>query len=185
MNMLEKLRDSLKDCAVVDINGYPYFIHPITDGIPSMDPTLLDEIADAVEKTGTMGANLIVTPEAMGIQIAAAVSLRTRIPYSVIRKRKYSLPDEIRMSQHTGYSKTEMYMNGVKRGDRVLILDDVLSTGGTMRSIINAARSVGAEIVGAIVVFGKGDPESIENELGIPIITLLNVKVVDKGVVIC
>ena len=183
--MLEKLRTSLKDCPVVDMNGYPYFIHPMTDGIPSMDPILLDEVADAVEKIGMMGSNIIVTPEAMGIQIATAVSIRTRIPYSVIRKRRYGIPGEIKMSQHTGYSKTEMYMNGIRKGDRVLILDDVLSTGGTLKSIINALKSVGAEVAGAIIVFGKGDTKSVEKELGIPVVTLLDVNIVNGEIVVC
>jgi len=183
--MLEKLKGSLKDCPVVDINGYPYFIHPMTDGIPFMDPVLLDEVVYAVEKIGMMGSNIIVTPEAMGIQIAAAVSIRTRIPYSVIRKRRYGIPGEVKMSQHTGYSKTEMYMNGIKKGYRVLILDDVLSTGGTLKSIISALKSVGAEVAGAIIVFGKGDTKSIEREVGIPVITLLDVKIVNGKIVIC
>jgi len=181
--MLEKLRESLKDCPIVDINGYPYFIHPMTDGIPFMDPVLLDEVADAIEDIGTMGADIIVTPEAMGIQIAAAVSIRTRIPYSVIRKRKYGIPGEIRMSQHTGYSKSDIYMNGIKKGDRVLILDDVLSTGGTMKSIINALKSVGADVAGAIVVFGKGCVTT-EKELGIPVVTLLDVNIVNGKIVV-
>ena len=182
--MLEKLRESLKDCPIVDINGYPYFIHPMTDGIPFMDPILLDEVVDAIEEIGTMGADIIVTPEAMGIQIAAAVSIRTRIPYSVIRKRKYGIPGEIRMSQHTGYSKSDMYMNGIKKGDRVLILDDVLSTGGTIKSIIDALKSVGADVAGAIVVFGKGDCVTTEKELGIPVVTLLDVNIVNGKIIV-
>ena len=183
--MLERLRDSLRNSNVIDINGYPYFVHPITDGIPLTDPDILDEITDAIMETGLVKADIIVTPEVMGIPIATAVSLRTRVPYSVIRKRRYGLSGETRIIQHTGYSTSEMFINGVGRGDRVLVIDDVLSTGGTLRSIVTALRDViGADVLGAVMVIGKNDSRNISEELGIPVVTLLRVDIVNGHVTV-
>jgi len=154
--MLEKLKESVSECRVMDRDGYHYFIHPITDGVPSMDPGLLREVTDEIFRIGNFDCDYIITPEAMGIHLVVPISLRLNIPYNVIRKRRYGLPGEIDIAQCTGYSKTKMFINGLKKGDRVVIVDDVLSTGGTMRAMINALKNtIGCEIVDVIVVFEK------------------------------
>jgi len=49
-----------------------------------------------------------------------------------------------------------MYINDVEEGDRVLVLDDVLSTGGTMKAILDALTDeVGAEVVDVVAVIKK------------------------------
>jgi adenine phosphoribosyltransferase len=69
----------------------------------------------------------------------------------------------------------------VSKGDRVVVVDDVLSTGGTMRALIDALkRVIGAEIVDVIVVFEKTRSKAdIETELGVRIKSLLAVEMVD------
>ena len=55
-----------------------------------------------------------------------------------------------------------------------------MSTGGTIKAVIQGLREIGAEIVDVIVVVEKGDKkEEIEKELGIRIKTLVKVKVRD------
>lgn len=184
--MLERLRTSVSDSVVKDKNGYPYFIHPVTDGIPRMDPELLSEIIDSLISIGDFNCDVIVCPESMGIHLAAPVSLRLGIPYSVIRKRGYGLPGEVSVAQSTGYSDAKLFINGIGKGDRVVILDDVLSTGGTMRAMVNAFKdTIGADVVDTIVVFDKSEVrEELSAELEIPIKALLKVSVKDGRVVI-
>lgn len=120
----------------------------------------------------------------MGFPLAACLSLKVRKPYVFIRKRRYGLPGETSVRQVTGYSGTDMFVNGIDPGDRVTFVDDVISTGGTLRAIVRALRSVGAEIDDVLIVFEKtrNKPE-LEAELGIRIKTLLAVDVVDGKIV--
>ena len=74
---------------------------------------------------GKFDCDVILAPEAMGIPLTVPISLRTRIPYSVIRKREYRLPGEISVQRGTGYSSGFLYINGLKKGDKVTIVDDV------------------------------------------------------------
>ena len=60
------------------------------------------------------------------------------------------------MDQSTGYSKGAMYLNDVRPGERVLIVDDVLSTGGTLRAVIDGIRRCGAEVAQVVIVVEKG-----------------------------
>jgi adenine phosphoribosyltransferase len=183
--MLEELKKSLDVCPVVMFGEYHYFVHPLTDGIPCIEPKLLDEVTDKMMEIGDFDCDYIMAPEAMGIPLAAPLSLKTGVPFSVIRKRKYGLPGETNIAQYTGYSKSDMYINGIKKGDRVVIVDDVLSTGGTMRAVIHALKNViGCEIVDVIVVFEKTEKKAeMEAEFGVKIKSLLRVKVEGEKVV--
>lgn len=175
---MSKLKDSLESSPVIKKGDYDYFVHPVTDGIPRMDPDVLDEIIDGFVRIGNLDCDLIVGPEAMGVPIAAALSLRTRVPYNVIRKRKYGLPGETVVHQVTGYSKGEMYINGIFKGDRVVIVDDVISTGGTLAGAVQTFREMGVEIVDVLIAIEKGDgKKACEQKLGIKIKTLVKIEV--------
>ena len=72
---------------------YNYFIHPITDGVPIVDPALLRDVAAAMIKVMDLnGVDKIVVVEAMGIHIGSVLSTMTDIPMTVMRKREYKLP---------------------------------------------------------------------------------------------
>ncbi|MDD1673023.1 MAG: purine phosphoribosyltransferase family protein [Methanomicrobiales archaeon] len=158
--MLETLIASLEKCPIVKRGEYDYFIHPITDGIPSVHPTLLRDVACGMIRALDLDqVDLIVVAEAMGIHIGTTLSLMTDLPFTIVRKRWYGLPGEIAVHQTTGYSKGGLYMNGVQKEDRVAIVDDVISTGGTMMALIGALNVAGAEIVDICVAFQRGTPD--------------------------
>jgi len=168
---------------VVRMGSYDYFVNPITDGIPQMDPMVLAEALDAIKEVGDFHCDLLVAPEAMGIPLVVPLSLELGIPYNVVRKRRYGLPGELAISQHTGYSHIELFINGIRAGERVVLMDDVLSTGGTLRAVIQGLQTIGAELVDIIVVVEKGDRKaSLEEELGVRIKTLIKVEVRDGRV---
>ncbi|TLZ76746.1 MAG: adenine phosphoribosyltransferase, partial [Methanobacteriota archaeon] len=130
---LDRLRASLADSPVVRFGDYEYFIHPITDGLPLGRPEVLDEVLSELARIGDWRrCDKIVTAESMGFPLAAGLSMRVRKPYVFIRKRRYGLPGEVSLQQTTGYSKGDMFINGIGRGDRVVFVDDVISTGGTL-----------------------------------------------------
>jgi adenine phosphoribosyltransferase len=183
--MLENLRRSLEAAPIVKMGDYDYFVHPVTDGIPFMEPTVMKEIIDRMQNVGDFNCDYIVAPEAMGIPLAVPISLRTGIPYNIVRKRRYNLPGEVSVHQVTGYSEKEMYINGLKPGDRIVIVDDVISTGGTMRALIQAFQKMGVRIVDIIVVIEKGEKkQKIESELNVNIKTLVKVAVINGKLVV-
>ncbi len=170
-----KIIEWLKKSPIVNKNGYNYIIHPITDGIPYIEAELLEEIVEEIKKDMPK-VDKIVTMEAMGIPIATALSMRTGIPFNIIRKRKYGLPGEIEVSQKTGYSEAKLYINGIEKGESIVIVDDVLSTGGTLKAVVNALKNV-AEIKGIYIAICKGDKKKIEKEIGMKIHTIVDIKV--------
>ncbi|NIA11415.1 MAG: adenine phosphoribosyltransferase [Nitrospiraceae bacterium] len=182
--MLPILTQSLLDAPIILRGAYHYFIHPITDGVPELTPELLSEIANRIIELVDTDVNKIVTIEAMGIPIGTVLSMKTGIPLVIIRKRQYNLPNEIAVHQRTGYSKGELYVNGINKGDRVLVVDDVISTGGTMKAVVQALELAGAEICDIIAVIERGEGVSDLHTAGYDAKTLVSVDVGAEGVII-
>jgi adenine phosphoribosyltransferase len=182
---MDQLKQSLLDAPIIEKEGYHYFVHPISDGVPMLRPELLREIViKIIRKAELEDVDKIVTPAAMGIHISTAVSLMTDIPLVVVRKRQYGLDGEVALSQVTGYSESEMYVNDVYEGDRVLLLDDVLSTGGTLSALTGALEDIGADVVDAVAVIKKVGGENKIEDSEYQVKTLINVDVVDGEVIV-
>ncbi|HDQ08472.1 MAG TPA: purine phosphoribosyltransferase family protein [Methanoculleus sp.] len=156
--MFDKLVASLENCPIVRRGEYNYFIHPISDGVPVVEPGLLREVAVGMARVLDLeNVDKIVVAEAMGIHIGVALSLMTDIPLTIVRKRHYGLPGECALHQTTGYSKGELYMNGITHGERVAVIDDVLSTGGTMAAMLKGLEACGAHVQDVLVVIRRGN----------------------------
>lgn len=172
----ETLRKSWEESPIVEINGYRYSVNPLTDGVPKLEPSRLSMVTEGFLEIADMDCDCILAPEAMGIAIATGLSLSTGIPLSVIRKRRYGLPGELEVKQVTGYSKSLMYINGLKAGDRVVLVDDVVSTGGTIIGISETLRQAGVNLTEVLVILNKSpDLRELESKVGAPIKCLLDV----------
>ena len=153
------LKKSLLVAPIVKKGEYYYVVHPITDGVPEIDPVLLREVTAEMRKRIERCGNIdkIVTVEAMGIPLASVLSQMMQLPFTIIRKRTYGLPGEVSVEQVTGYSKSHLYINGLNRRDRVVIVDDVLSTGGTLIAVLQALLKIGVVIKGVFIAIDKGN----------------------------
>ncbi|MCQ2977638.1 MAG: hypoxanthine/guanine phosphoribosyltransferase [archaeon] len=184
--MLEKLVESLERAPVVKKGEYNYFVHGISDGVPAMEPDVLDEVSEVVsEILDLSNVDKIVSVEAMGIHLATALSLKTGIPFVVIRKRQYGLPGEVEIYKTTGYGESKLYINNLNKDDNILLIDDVVSTGGTLTALINQLKEMGVNIVHTVVPIEKGKGKGIvEENTGEEIITLVKLDVIDGKVVV-
>ncbi len=178
------LKESLKNAPVIMKGNYPYFIHPLTDGIPEIDPAVLkDAVNEIIKVIDIDNFDKIVAVEAMGLPIGVALSMELTKPMTVIRKRPYGLPGEVMVEQQTGYSKGKLYINSISPADRLLLVDDVLSTGGTITAVVDGIKKIGAKISDIVVVVNKNrNLEKIEKKIGHGIKTIVNIEIVDGKV---
>ena len=183
--MLEELKKTLIESPIIKKGEYDYFVHSVTDGIPEMKPAVLKEIVAIIKEKTDLNIDKIACVEAMGIHLATALSLETDIPFVVIRKREYGLPGEVPIFQKTGYGEANLYINALETDDKILLIDDVVSTGGTYIAVIKALQDMGIEIGEAIAIIEKGDGKAIvEEATGVPLMTIVKLDVVDGKVVI-
>ena len=92
--------------------------------------------------------------EARGFIIAAPVAYRLGAGLVPVRK-KGKLPYDVRGIDYTleyGAERLEVHSDAVSAGDKVVVIDDVLATGGTARAACEILRELEADIVGVGVV---------------------------------
>ena len=155
------------------------------DGVPSGDRGMLSDVAEEMVRIGVFACDIILAPEAMGIMYAAVISERTGIPFSVVRKRRYGLEGELPVSVDTGYSHSEQVLNGGTAGMWGAIVDDVVSTGGTLAAIAAALRRTGAIPVCAVAAVDKSrDIEALSRRVGIPVRAAVRIAVRDGRAVV-
>ena len=174
--MLEEVIKSLEASPIVKKGDYNYFVNPISDGVPAMDPIMLRELALAVHKYANLDIDKIVAVEAMGIHLATALSLATDIPFVVIRKRQYGLPGEKEVYQKTGYGSSNLYVNDLHEGEKILLIDDV---------VIRTLRDMGLDLKSVVAIIDKGEgKEIVKKETGMDVLSIVKLDVIDGKVVI-
>ncbi len=178
------LAHSLAQATRIQKGDYTYLVHPLLDGVPRCEPALLQEwVAWAVKQPLVRDATVIAAPEAMALPVAAALSLATGLPYTVLRKRSYGLPGEVAAPAATGYGAATLHINDLGPRDAVLVVDNVLSTGGTLGAILAACKTAAIPVLGAIVVIDKGTSrKKLEAAHGVPILAMHWIKVDRRGV---
>lgn len=137
------------------------------------DTALTEAAADLLAERVPEGVEVLVTPEVKAVPLAHALSLRTGLPYVVVRKtRKPYMVGAVErkvLSITTGKPQ-DLVIDGADvprlRGRGVAVVDDVVSTGGTLTSLGELLEEVGARIVATMVVFTEGAPRDDVVALG-------------------
>jgi adenine phosphoribosyltransferase len=95
------------------------------------------------------------------------------------------LPGEISIDQSTGYSKGEFFLNDIEKDARVLIVDDVVSTGGTLHPILKAVEANGAIVQDCWIVFEKGEGmNNIRASGDWPLNSLVRIEMQDDKIIV-
>lgn len=115
--------------------------------------------------------------EARGFILGGAVAHQLSSGFVPIRK-KGKLPHKavsIAYSLEYGLDEMEMHEDAVKPGERVILIDDLIATGGTAEAAVKLLKSIGAEVVAACFVIDLpdlGGRKRIE-ALSVPVRTLI------------
>jgi len=176
---LELLKNQLRNARVIKKGDYRYILNAITEQEPALEPGILDDCASKlIGKLNLQGVTKILTAEAMGIPISTVISLKTRIPLIIATRRKKGTFDEISVDYICGYENGVLHINNIKKDEKILIIDDLISTGGTIVSLIEGIKKIGAEIVDIGAIFNKTDYGGMQElkKMGFDPKVLLNVK---------
>ncbi|MEF2782376.1 adenine phosphoribosyltransferase [Erysipelotrichaceae bacterium HCN-30851] len=103
-----------------------------------------------IEFAKEVGAEVIVGPESRGFIFGCPVAYQLGIGFVPVRKPG-KLPRETEsVSYDLEYGSNELHIHkdGIQKGQKVLIVDDLLATGGTVDATIQIVNKLGGEVVG-------------------------------------
>lgn len=128
------------------------------DGILFYDITTLMQDGDAFKEScekiidfaKKVGAEVVVGPESRGFIFGCPVAYELGIGFVPVRKPNKLPRETIAYSYDLEYGSNELHMHedAIKQGQKVLIVDDLLATGGTIDAAIHLVEQLGGEVVG-------------------------------------
>jgi adenine phosphoribosyltransferase len=129
------------------------------------DTEVVETAAELLAARMPLDAQVIIVPEVKAVPLGHALSVRTRLPFVIVRKiKKPYMTDTLDVevvSITTGVPQT-LLLDGKDRhlveGRKVVLLDDVISTGNTLRGLRALMDRAGAQVVGEMAVFTEGKP---------------------------
>ena len=94
--------------------------------------------------------DMVVGPEARGFIVGCPVAYKLGVGFAPARKKGKLPRATIKAEYDLEYGKSALYMHkdAVKPGQKVLVCDDLLATGGTIRATIDLVEQLGGEVVG-------------------------------------
>ncbi len=136
--------------SIIDVPGFPKKGIIFKDITPLLlNPKALAHVIDLwVKELKKLKINKVVAMESRGFLFGVPVALRLKAGFVPVRKPG-KLPRKTisqSFSLEYGKDKLEMHQDAIKKGDRVLILDDVLATGGTAEAVTKLVEKLGGKV---------------------------------------
>ena len=111
----------------------------------------IDSMQDLVKD---LDYDVVVGPESRGFIFGTPIAYNNHKPFVLIRK-KGKLPCETVEKSYDleyGQATIEMHKDSIQKGQKVLIVDDLIATGGTTEAMIQLIESLGGVVVGVVVL---------------------------------
>ncbi len=141
---------------VVSIPDFP------EEGIIFRDVTSVLQDADGLqlavdtmqEKIRDLEYDVVAGPESRGFIFGTPIAYNNKKPFVLIRKAGKLPRETISVSYDLEYGKAtiEMHKDSIKPGQKVLIVDDLIATGGTTEAMIKLVEELGGKVVGVVVL---------------------------------
>ncbi|MBT2527318.1 adenine phosphoribosyltransferase [Streptomyces sp. ISL-99] len=143
-----------------DVPDYPKPGVMFKDITPLLaDPVAFTALTDALaELCVRCGATKIVGLEARGFILAAPVAVRAGLGFIPVRKAGKLPGATLKQAYELEYgtAEIEIHAEDLADGDRVIVIDDVLATGGTAEASLELIRRAGAQVAGVAVLMELG-----------------------------
>lgn len=140
-------------------------------------PEALNETAERLADFGReVKADVIVAPEARGFFFGIPAAMKAGLPFVPVRKPG-KLPREVIKQSYDleyGQDTLEMHLDGIEPGQRVLIIDDLLATGGTMEAIEKMVKNLGGVPAGYGFIVELDDLHGRERLKSAPVMSMIH-----------
>ncbi|MEU4133249.1 adenine phosphoribosyltransferase [Streptomyces wuyuanensis] len=143
-----------------DVSDYPKPGVMFKDITPLLaDPAAFTALTDALaDVCARHGATKVVGLEARGFILAAPVAVRAGLGFIPVRKAGKLPGATLSQAYELEYGTAEIEIHAEDLGgdDRVMVIDDVLATGGTAEASLELIRRAGAEVAGVAILMELG-----------------------------
>jgi len=132
-------------------------------------------IDDLKQMVSALNIDVIAGPEARGFVVGAPLAYALGVGFAPIRKSGKLPYETIEVGYDLEYGKDRlaMHTDAIRKGQNVLIADDLLATGGTISTSVNLVRQLGGNVVGAAFLIELSALNGREKLPGIEVFSLM------------
>ena len=168
---------TLKDY-ITDVPDFPkkgIIFRDITSAIQNADGFKL-AIDELLKMLDGLEFDIIAGAEARGFVLGAPLAYELHKPFVLIRK-KGKLPRETVSQEYEleyGNATIEIHRDSIKKGQKVVIVDDIIATGGTLAASVKLAEQLGGEVVKIICLMELSELNGRDKLAGYDISTAIS-----------
>ncbi|MBB6217198.1 orotate phosphoribosyltransferase [Anaerosolibacter carboniphilus] len=159
MNMCKEIAEKLLEIGAVTVRNPEnlftwasgiqspiYCDNRLTMGYPAVREMIAQEFVDFIH-TYYPGVEILVGTATAGIPHAAWVAQKMNLPMAYVR------------SSAKGHGKGNQIEGKIEKGQKAIVIEDLLSTGGSSVKTVQALRESGVEVLGVVAIFTYGFPQ--------------------------
>lgn len=174
---MKEVIDAFHNRPLVKVKDRNFLVNPLTDHHPTTPYDLVeDTLTELTKLTDFSKATKIIGEEDRGGFLAALMAYKHKLPFGLVKWNPLELSGTVSIEFRNAYTEGKMYLYGAEKGDKVILVEDMVDSGGSIIAMIELLRKAEIELVDVIAVAEKFEYKGIErikNETGIEVKHLL------------
>lgn len=169
--MHSHLAHDIASAPIIKVGDYEFKAYSIGERGTTLNYELISEVvSELVSHIHPETIDSVVSIHVTGAMWALPVALMVKRPLHLFTTEPSNIPGQQVFEQARPYLPRLIYSPDLSKIGRCVIIDDVLSGGGTIRQMKSAIETAGGSVVAAICVIDKyGNASTLSEQLGIPV----------------
>lgn len=154
---------------------YPFAVYPFGERGTQLPARLTADIVEALAEAlqGEDATTAIFTTEPGGVGWGTALAYATARPLIIARMQPTTAYGSLARVARTHYSTRSLHFSDIRPGARVIVLDDVISSGGTIRTVLSTLGELGVDVALVLAIHAKTEAhQQIASEFGVRVCVL-------------
>lgn len=170
---MQHIIDCFKNGKLIKVKDRNFLIYSLADHEPATSFELVNDTVEELSKLADFSeADIILGEEDRGGFLAALMAYKHKKPFTLVKWNPSGYEGQHTVEFRNAYTEGKMYLSGVAAGQKVIIVEDMVDSGGTLIALIELCRKAGLEIIGVMAVAEKAEfkgIERIETETGVKV----------------
>lgn len=168
---MKELIDAFNNRPLVLVKDRNFLINSLTDHTPTTSYELLDDtIKSLAQLTDYSKATKLMGEEDRGGFLVALMAYHLKMPFGMVKWNPTGFAGQHSIKFRNAYTDGTLFLNGIQKGDKVILVEDMIDSGGTIVAMINMLKEAEIKLVDLVVIAEKEEfkgAERIKAETGV------------------
>jgi adenine phosphoribosyltransferase len=160
---MQHIINAFHNCPLIHVKDRNFIVNTLIDQEPATSPELLHDVVTELSKIADLSqATKVFGEEDRGGFLAALMAYEHNLPLAMVKWNPSGLEGQMCIDFRNAYTDGKMYANGLEQEDKVLLIEDLVDSGGTIISMLKMLQKEKIDVVDVVVVAEKVEYNGIE-----------------------